>query len=93
MIAQNNIILKHVGAKGQICIGKEYAGKQIQISKLDDGTLLIKPGQFIPDNERWLLKDDNLHRLEQSVKWAKNHKRENNFEEIMVKLEKALEND
>lgn len=50
----NASITKQVRMNGQVLLGKEYAGKQIQILKLEDGTLIIKPGKFIPDSERWL---------------------------------------
>ena len=53
-------IVKYVGLNGQISLGKEYAGKQIQIAKLPDGTLIIKPGKFIPDSERWLYTKNNI---------------------------------
>ena len=94
MLPQNQTeIIKRVGAKGQISLGKEYAGSQVQIIKQDDDTLLIKKGKFIPDNERWLYEGDNLERLREAVKEAKSREPQNNFEEIMTKLEKAIEND
>ncbi len=54
MLQENTIIIKQVGANGQISLGKEFAGKQVQISKLTNGTLIIQTGRFIPDNEKWL---------------------------------------
>ncbi len=94
MLLQNNTdTIKQVGANGQISLGKEYAGKQVQVSKLSDGSLIIKTGRFIPDNERWLYEGDNLQRLEKALEWSTTHERQNNFEEIMAKLEKAIEND
>jgi hypothetical protein len=86
---QQEPIIKIVSTNGQISIGKEYAGSQVQIIKQDDDTLLIKKGKFIPDNELWLYESDNLKRLRGAVKWAKSHKRRENFEEI----EKVIEND
>lgn len=85
--------IKVVSVNGQLSIGKEYAGQQVQILKQDDGTLLIKKGKFIPDNEKWLYEGDNLERLKASIEWAKNHEPQNNFEELLAKFERAIEND
>lgn len=86
---QQESTIKIVSTNGQISIGKEYAGSQVQIIKQDDDTLLIKKGKFIPDNELWLYEGGNLKRLREAVKWAKSHKRRENFEEI----KKVIEND
>lgn len=90
---QQDLNIKIVSTNGQISIGKEYAGSQVQIIKQDDDTLLIKRGKFIPNNERWLYEGDNLERLEKALEWATTHERQDNFEEIMTKFEKAIEND
>ena len=79
--------IKQVGMNGQVSLGKEYAGKQIQISKLDNGTLIIKPGRFIPDNEQWLHKEDNMKRLNKAVQWVETTSRRENFVEIIKKIE------
>ena len=90
MTVQNNLaVIKQVGINGQISLGKKYAGKQIQISKLEDGTLIIKPGAFIPDNERWLHNKNNIETLEKAINWAETTKRNENFDLI----ESAVEND
>ena len=80
--------IKQVGANGQVSLGREYAGVQIQISKMSDGTLLIKPGQFIPDNERWLHAGENLKKLNAAIHWAGSHPRRDNFDEIAETIEK-----
>lgn len=83
MLQQNNTsTIKQVGANGQIALGKEYAGQQVQVSKLDDGSLIIKKGRFVPDNEKWLHDGDNLERVKEAIKWATKHERRDNFEEI-----------
>jgi hypothetical protein len=79
---QPNLIIKQVASNGQICIGKEYAGKQVQISKLEDGTLIIKQGRFIPENEMWLYNNNNLSKLDQAIKWTESNSRKENFAEI-----------
>jgi hypothetical protein len=87
--------LKIVGTNGQISLGKAYAGRSIEISDLDDGTIVIKPGHFIPDNERWLYEGDNMMRLDKAIKSAESREiNYQNFEELMAKFEKRLaEND
>lgn len=94
MLQQSNTnTIKQVGANGQISIGKEYAGLQVQVIKQDDDTLLIKKGKFIPNNERWLYEGDNLERLDKAIKSAESRGRVNNFEELLVKFERAIENE
>lgn len=80
-------VVKQVGANGQVSLGKEYAGKQIQISKLKDGALIIKSGQFIPDSERWLYSESNIKHLEKAIKWTESTPRRDNFEEIVTVIE------
>ena len=91
MLESSKIELKIVGPNGQVCIGKEFAGKQIQLVKQDDSTVIIKKGQFIPDNEKWLYRDNNLEKLMRAVEETENTpRRADNFEEIMNKLEAAI---
>jgi hypothetical protein len=80
-------IIKQVGANGQISLGKEYAGKQIQISKMEDGSLFIQSGLFIPDNERWLHTKENMETLNKAIQWAENNQRRDNFDEIAKRVE------
>lgn len=62
-----------------------------QLIKQDDSTVIIKKGQFIPDSERWLYRDNNLEKLVNAVDESKKTPpRADNFEEIMKKLEVAI---
>ena len=79
---QPQIDIKFVSPNGQISIGKEYAGTQIQLIKQEDGTILIKKGRFIPDNELWLYEKDNFQRISKSIAWSENHERKENLEDI-----------
>ena len=78
--------IKKVGKNGQISIGKEYAEKQVQICKLENGFVLIKQGDFIPRNEKWLYKEDNIKRIKESLEWVHKNKRKENFREIEVRI-------
>jgi hypothetical protein len=40
------IDLKTVSSNGQISIGRELAGQQVQLLEQEDGSLLIKKGPF-----------------------------------------------
>lgn len=82
--------VKYVGDNGQISLGKEYAGKQVQIVKSAEGTITIKTGNFIPDSERWLHQGDNIERLNRAIAEAKSRPRSDNYEEIKKRI---LEND
>jgi len=90
---QQELNIKVVSANGQISIGKEYAGSQVQIVKQDDDTLIIKKGKFIPNNERWLYEGDNLERLRAALKEAENREPQDNFEEIRKLILESSNND
>lgn len=77
-----------VAKNGQISLGKKFAGKQIQMSELEDGTLMIKTVVAIPENELWLYKDDNITRIKKSVEWIKSNPRQDNFDKIITKIKK-----
>ncbi|WP_017442296.1 hypothetical protein [Rickettsia gravesii] len=75
MIIGNNIeTIKHIGNNGQISLGKKYAGKQIQVLTLSDGTIIIKPGKFILDNEMWLYRNNNNEMLDKAIGWTEKNK-------------------
>ncbi|AAL03343.1 unknown [Rickettsia conorii str. Malish 7] len=68
MIIGNNIeTIKHVRNNGQISVGKKYAGKQIQVLTSSDGTIIIKPGKFIPYNEMWLYRNNNNEVFDKAI--------------------------
>jgi len=88
MITENHIgSIKQVGFNGQVSLGKKYAGKQIQILTLIDGTIIIKPGKFIPDNEMWVYKGNNNEIIDKAIKWAEINKRHENFDEIVNSIQ------
>lgn len=84
------LAVKNVGLNGQISLGKKFAGKQVSVIDNEDGTLLIKTGKFIPDNESWLYKNNGEARLEKALDWYRNSKRKtDNCDEILSKIENA----
>jgi hypothetical protein len=82
--------VKTVGANGQISLGNEYAGVDLKIYKTEEGTIIIKPGKFIPDNEMWLYQGDNLERLNKAIAWAESTPRRDNADEILRILEERI---
>lgn len=62
--------IKTVGKSGQISLGKEYAGRTVLVEAVDEGVWTIKLGQFIPDNERWLLDPEVSKELDEAIAWA-----------------------
>ena len=44
--------VKVVGVNGQISIGKQYAGRQVQIEEHGIGVWLVRTVTVIPDSER-----------------------------------------
>ncbi len=65
--------IKTIGRSGQIALGKEYAGRHVLVDQIEPGVWLIKLGQFIPDNERWLLDPDVHKGLDEAIRWAERH--------------------
>lgn len=87
-------IIKVVGINGQISLGKGYAGRTVRVSVSEDETVTIKPGKFVPDNEKWLYEGDNLQKLHEVIEWAENTPRKDNFEELFSAFKKwSDEND
>ena len=66
-------VVKTVGRSGQIALGKAYAGRQVLVEQLDPGVWLIKLGEFIPDNERWLHAPSVKADLDEAIAWAETH--------------------
>jgi hypothetical protein len=66
-------MVKTVGRSGQIALGKAYAGRQVLVEQLDPGVWLVKLGEFIPDDERWLHAPDVKADLDEAIAWAKTH--------------------
>lgn len=79
--------VKVIGGNGQLSLGKEFAGQMVLIDQLDNGTWLIKTGEFIADSEKWLYQGDSLARLDKALSWAAKNKPTDNFDEIAKKVE------
>ena len=85
--------VKTIGANGQLSLGKEFAGKMVLIDQIEDGTWIIKSGEFIPDSEKWLYKENNLTKVEEALEWASKNKPASNFDVLIQRLERDLNKD
>ena len=75
--------IKTVGSRGQISLGKKYAGQTVMLSEIDIGVWIVKLGRFIPDNEKWLHGPDVQTEFNEAIGWAeKNSPKETDFEEL-----------
>ncbi len=52
-----NPVNKIADSKGRICLGKEYAGRPVIVSRPEDGVVEIKLAEAIPVKEAWLYKN------------------------------------
>ena len=78
--------VKVIGHKGQLSLGKAFAGQMVMIDQVDNGTWIIKTGEFIPDSEKWLHSGDNLTKLDRALSWVIKNKPKDNFVEIAGKI-------
>lgn len=62
--------IKTIGRSGQLSLGKKYAGRTVQVEEVEEGVWTIKVGEFIPDNERWLLDPEVSRDLDEAIAWA-----------------------
>lgn len=62
--------IKTIGKSGQISLGKEHAGRMVQVEEVEKGFWTIKAGEFIPDYERWLHEPEVKARLDRAIAWA-----------------------
>ncbi len=81
--------VKQINKQGQISIGKQYAGKKVEVDEYPDGTLILRPVEIISEFEMKLLKDRAFqNRLKSFDRWeAKNKPSKTD----LLALEKKLE--
>ena len=80
-------VIKTVGSSGQIALGKQYAGRHVMIEEPQPGIWVIKLGEFIPNNERWLHTPEAKAQLDEALAWAAaNPPRETDLNELEESL-------
>jgi len=85
--------VKTIGSNGQVSLGKEFAGKMVLVEQIEEGTWIIKSGEFIPDSEKWLHQANNMAKIERAIDWAEKNKPSENFDKIIQGLENDVNKD
>lgn len=62
--------IKVVGKSGQISLGKRYAGKTLELSRLEDGSLLLRAVAMVPESQLWTLAEPDVSSIARGVAWA-----------------------
>ena len=62
--------IKVVGKSGQISLGKRYAGKILELQRLDDGSLLLRAVAMVPESQLWTLQEPHRSRIAKGLAWA-----------------------
>jgi hypothetical protein len=75
--------VKVIGMNGQVSLGKEFAGRTVLVDQVDNGTWVIKAGDFVPHSEKWLHEMSHLAKLEKALDWAEKNKPLDNFDQLV----------
>jgi len=62
--------IKVVGRSGQISLGKRYVGKTLELQRLEDGSVLLRPVAMVPESQLWTLDEPHRSRIAQGLAWA-----------------------
>jgi len=62
--------IKVVGKSGQISLGKRYAGKTLELQRLEDGSLLLRAVAMVPESQLWTLQEPHRSRIARGLAWA-----------------------
>jgi hypothetical protein len=62
--------IKVVGKSGQISLGKRYAGKMLELQRLEDGSLLLRAVAMVPESQLWTLEEPHRSRITRGLAWA-----------------------
>ena len=62
--------IKVVGKSGQISLGKRYAGKTLELERLEDGSLLLRAVAMVPESQLWTLQEPHRSRIGKGLAWA-----------------------
>jgi len=65
--------VKVIGSKGQISLGKQYAGRRVLVEETAPGVWLVRTARVIPDDERWLQHSKASNDLRDALAWAQKH--------------------
>jgi len=66
--------VKVVGASGQISLGKENAGQQVQIEQREPGVWVVRTVVVVPQNELWVHEPRVQRKLQHAIAWAQENR-------------------
>jgi hypothetical protein len=79
--------MRTVDSNGQITLGEQYAWHQVTVEEPEPGVWIIKLGDLIPENERWLHEPEVRAKLDRALAWAAaNPPRETDLDELEKKI-------
>lgn len=82
-------LVQMLGTEGEasISFGKEYAGHVVTTEEVEPRVWVVRVGDLVPENERWLFEPEVKANLDQAIAWAaQNPPRETNLGELEKKL-------
>jgi hypothetical protein len=62
--------IKVVGKSGQISLGKNYAGKALQVEHRKDGTIVLTSVAIVPESQLWTTEEPHRSRIRRGLAWA-----------------------
>ena len=62
--------IKVVGRSGQISLGKRYAGKTLELQRLEDGSILLRAVAMVPESQLWTLEEPHRSKIARGLAWA-----------------------
>jgi len=77
--------IKVVGKSGQISLGKRYAGKMLELQRLDDGSLLLRAVAVVPESQLWTLEEPHRSTIARGLAWAAENAPRDSDPESLVK--------
>jgi hypothetical protein len=77
--------IKVVGKSGQISLGKRYAGKTLELQRLDDGSLLLRAVAMVPESQLWTLAEPHVSKIARGLAWAAETKPEASDPDSLLK--------
>jgi|SRR5215210_3453727 len=90
MMAESRVSgIQILGREGEasFSFGKEYAGHVVAIEEVEPRVWVLRVGDPVPENERWLLEPDVQATLDRALAWAaQNPPQETDLQQLEEKL-------
>ncbi len=62
-------VIKTIGSSGEIKLGRQFAGQKVVVDQVGTGFWMIKVGEFIPANGRWLREPEVMASIDRGLRW------------------------